>query len=84
MSLQPARKYGRRRAIPSAGPSRSIGILTSLRKAWTDAGRDERGLEVVEFAIIAGWIVAAALVVLAAIGVWVLGIYQQLQTTVNA
>lgn len=35
-------------------------------------------------AIIVGLIVAVALVVLAAIGLWVLGVYQQLQATVNA
>lgn len=44
----------------------------------------EEGLETVEYAIITGLVVAAALTVLAAIGTWVLATYQSMQTTVGA
>ncbi len=59
-------------------------MLASAEKTRTGTLRDEQGVEVVEYAIIVGLIVAVALVVLAAIGLWVLGVYQQLQATVNA
>lgn len=59
-------------------------MLASAGKTRTGTLRDEQGLEVVEYAIIVGLIVAAALVVLAAIGLWVLGVFQQFQATVNA
>ena len=46
--------------------------------------RDERGMEVVEYAIIVGLIVVAALVAITAIGIWVLSVYETLQSTVDA
>ena len=44
----------------------------------------EEGMETVEYAIIVALIVAATLTVLAAIGAWVLAVYQTMQTTVGA
>lgn len=44
----------------------------------------ESGLEVVEYAIIVGLIVAAALMVIAAIGAWVLAQYQTFQSAAGA
>ncbi len=37
---------------------------------------DEEGLETVEYAIIAGMLIVGALAVIAAIGAWVLNVYQ--------
>ena len=45
---------------------------------------NEDGLEVVEYAVIVGLIIAAALAVLAAIGAWVLSTFQIFQTTTGA
>ena len=58
-----------------------------LRKATSLVRRlvtGESGLEVVEYAIIVGLIVAAALAVIAAIGAWVLAQYQTLQGAAGA
>jgi len=44
----------------------SIGIWQRLR-------RDEKGLEAVEYAIIAGLIVATAIITLSILGMWVTG-----------
>ena len=46
--------------------------------------RREEGLETVEYAIITGLIVAATIGVIAAIGAWVLGTFQDLQTGIGA
>jgi len=46
--------------------------------------KDDSGLETVEYAIIAGLIVAATVLVIAAIGGWVDGQYASLQTEVGA
>ena len=43
----------------------------------------EQGLETVEYAIITALVVVATLTVLAAIGAWVLAVYQSVQTTVG-
>ena len=49
--------------------------MNALRILCGRAVADERGLETVEYAIITGLIVAAAIGVLAAIGAWVYGVY---------
>ncbi len=41
---------------------------------------DEEGLEVVEYAIIAALLIVGALAVIAAIGAWVLNVYQSALT----
>ena len=46
--------------------------------------KDDHGLETVEYAMLAGLIVAATVVVLAAIGGWVDGQYGALQTDLGA
>lgn len=51
-----------------------------VRKFWSD----DQGLETVEYAVILGLIVGAVVVVLAAIGTWVVGAYTTLQTNVGA
>jgi len=45
---------------------------------------DDRGLETVEYAIIAGMIVTGLIAVIAAIGVWVKGEFNSLKTEVGA
>jgi Flp pilus assembly pilin Flp len=45
---------------------------------------DDQGLETVEYAVIVGLIVGGVIVVLAALGQWVLSIYTQVQTEVGA
>ena len=45
---------------------------------------DERGLETVEYAIIAGLIVASAVLVITAIGGWVRGTFTSFQTELGA
>ena len=45
---------------------------------------DDRGLETVEYAIITGLIVAAAITAIAAIGVWVGNTFFDLQTLLGA
>jgi Flp pilus assembly pilin Flp len=45
---------------------------------------DDQGLETVEYAVILGLIVGGVVVTLAAIGVWVVGVYTSLQTSVGA
>jgi pilus assembly protein Flp/PilA len=45
---------------------------------------DERGLETVEYAIIAGLIVSGLVAVVVAIGSWVQGRFQTLQTDLGA
>ncbi len=45
---------------------------------------DEAGLETVEYAIITGLVVAATIVVLAAIGSWVLSTFQTVQGALGA
>lgn len=47
-------------------------------------GTGESGLETVEWAIIVGLIVVAALAVMAAIGTWVVAQYQAVQSAVGA
>ncbi len=44
----------------------------------------EDGMEAVEYAIIMGLLVAAALIALAAIGAWVLSVFEGFQTGVGA
>lgn len=61
--------------------------MAVLRKATSLVRRlvtGESGLEVVEYAIIVGLIVAAALMVIAAIGAWVLAQYQIFQSAAGA
>ena len=50
-----------------------------VRKFWSN----DQGLETVEYAVIMGLIVGAVIVVLAAVGVWVAGVYTTLQTNVG-
>jgi len=45
---------------------------------------DDRGLETVEYAIIAGLIVTGLIAVVAAIGTWVKGEFDELKTDVGA
>ena len=44
----------------------------------------EKAMETVEYAVIIGLIVAAALIALAAIGVWVSSVYSNAQATLGA
>ncbi len=46
--------------------------------------RDQRGLETVEYAIIAGLVVAGVVLTLAAIGGWVSGVFEKVKTDVGA
>jgi len=46
--------------------------------------KDESGLETVEYAIIAGLIVAASIVTIVAIGTWVSVQFNKLKTTMDA
>ena len=46
--------------------------------------RDERGLETIEYAIIAGLIVSGLVAIVVAIGTWVRGRFQDLQTDLGA
>jgi pilus assembly protein Flp/PilA len=46
--------------------------------------KDERGLETVEYAIIAGLIVVGTIATIAAIGTWVNGKFTTLNTTLQA
>ncbi len=46
--------------------------------------RDERGLEVVEYSIIVGLVVAGVIATIAAIGAWVAGIFTSVKTAVGA
>ena len=46
--------------------------------------RDERGLETIEYAIIAGLIVSGLVAIVVAIGTWVKGQFQNLQTDLGA
>jgi Flp pilus assembly pilin Flp len=46
--------------------------------------RDERGLEVVEYSILAGLLVAGIVATIAAIGTWVSGVYSALKAAVGA
>ena len=45
---------------------------------------DERGLEVVEYSILTGLIVAGALSAIAAIGTWVAGVFNSVKTAIGA
>ena len=45
---------------------------------------DERGLEVVEYAVIMGLVVVATLVALGTLGVWVSSQYEKVNEEVNA
>ena len=45
---------------------------------------DDQGLETVEYAVIVGLIVGGVVVVLAALGVWVAGVYTQVTQAVGA
>ena len=46
--------------------------------------RDERGLEVVEYSIIVGLVVAGIIATIAAIGVWVAGVYNSVKAAIGA
>ena len=46
--------------------------------------QDERGLEVVEYSILAGLIVAGIVATIAAIGAWVAGVYNSIKTSIGA
>ena len=46
--------------------------------------KDERGLETVEYAIIAGLIVSGLIAIIVSIGVWVKGTFTTLQTNLSA
>jgi len=46
--------------------------------------RDDRGLETIEYAIIAGLIVSGLVAIVVAIGTWVKGQFQSLQTDLGA
>jgi Flp pilus assembly pilin Flp len=55
-------------------------MLASVRKFFAE----EKGLETVEYAIIAGMIVAGLVAVVVAIGTWVKGEFDTLKTEVGA
>lgn len=44
---------------------------------------DEQGLETVEYAVIAGLVVAGAITTITAIGLWVAARFEQLETALN-
>ncbi len=52
-----------------------------MLKRWLS---DERGLETVEYAIIAGLVVAGLVAIIVAIGVWVKGKFNTLKTSLGA
>lgn len=54
--------------------------MNTLKRFWND----EQGLETVEYAIITGLIVAGVIATIAAIGLWVKGQFDTLQTEVGA
>ena len=51
-----------------------------MRKWLTKFGTDERGLETIEYAIMVALIVAGLIAIVGAIGIWVKGQFEQLQT----
>jgi len=58
-----------------------------MRRAWNVvrcAQGDERGLETVEYAIVAGFIVIGVIVTIAAIGVWVAGAWTSFKSALGA
>ena len=55
-------------------------LSTMLKKFW----RDDRGLEVVEYAIITGLIVAGTIAVLGILGAWVTGQFTGVNTSLAA
>ena len=59
-------------------------MLRNARCALICLWRREDGMETVEYAIIAGLVVAACIVVIAAIGMWVLNTLQQAAATMGA
>ena len=58
-------------------------MLKRARAALKRRLSAEDGLESLEYAIITGLIVVAALVVLAAIGAWILNVFESFDTTVG-
>jgi Flp pilus assembly pilin Flp len=59
-------------------------MLKSARMALARLWRRDDGMETVEYAIIVGLIVAACIVVIAAIAMWVLNTLQQAAATMGA
>jgi Flp pilus assembly pilin Flp len=55
-------------------------VKALIKKFWAD----EKGLETIEYAIMIALIVAGLIAVVGAIGTWVLGQFQDLQTELNA
>jgi len=53
-------------------------------RIWRQGLRDESGIEVVEYAIITGLIVAAAVVSLGILGIWVSGQFSSISENVDA
>ncbi len=60
------------------------GMKVIVRRIMRRFRSNEEGLETVEYAIITGLIVAATIVVIAAIGIWVLETFQTLQVNLGA
>jgi pilus assembly protein Flp/PilA len=55
-------------------------VKALIKKFWAD----EKGLETIEYAIMIALIVAGLIAVVGAIGTWVLGQFQDLQTELTA
>ena len=59
-------------------------MLTTSTKIARRLWRDDRGLESVEYAILIGLVVVGALAAMAAIGAWVLSVFQDAQAALGA
>lgn len=79
MNLQATAPPGRLRSRRE--PGRSIVCVQEMFKRFV---QDERGLEVVEYSILAGLIVAGVIATIAAIGAWVAGIFSSVKTSLGA
>ena len=53
-------------------------------KMLTGVARDERGLETIEYAIVAAFIVVGVITAVTAIGVWVAGTWSNFKTALGA
>ena len=59
-------------------------MLTSSTKIARRLWRNDQGVESVEYAILIGLVVAGALAAMAAIGAWVLAVFQDAQAALGA
>lgn len=80
-SKQSETRIGR---APVHGGRREPRKLNMWGKALRNFFQDERGLEVVEYAILAGLIVAGIIATIAAIGAWVAGIFNSVKNAIGA